>query len=139
MHLTVINISFSYSPGCRLTHLGFVSCLARIHTPKSPLHVSVKIANSVAHVHFQKDPCVHPFQKLDQSTFSMSDTDTEHIYIYIYMYIYIYIHIYILSVSQDAGRCNFIEDWDVQILKINLTGFVQNPTSLQNFSHELPK
>ena len=69
----------------------------------------------------------------------MSDTDTEHIYIYIYMYIYIYIHIYILSVSQDAGRCNFIEDWDVQILKINLTGFVQNPTSLQNFSHELPK
>ena len=38
-----------------------------------------------------------------------------------------------VSVYLLAGRCDFIENRDVKILKINLVGFVLNPNSLQVF------
>ena len=49
---------------------------------------------------------------------------------YICAYIYICTYIYVVSVSQNAGRCDFIENRDVKILKINLVGFVQIAASL---------
>jgi len=73
-------------------------------------------------------------------------------YVNIYIYIYILspvffnrttrlyagrsvcnIYIFIVSVSHNVGRCDFIENWDVKILTINLVGFVLNPKSLQVF------
>ena len=75
-------------------------------------------------------------------------------YIYIYVYIerereterererqrytFTYIDICIVSVSQNAGRWDFIENRDVKILKMNLQGFVLNPKSLRVFSRVLP-
>ena len=80
-----------------------------------------------------------------------------YVYIYIYIYVYIereretgrererqrytftYIDICIVSVAQNAGRCDFIENRDVKILKKNPVGFVLNPKSLQVFSRVFPQ
>jgi len=45
----------------------------------------------------------------------------------VYKHIHMYIHIDIVSVSQNTGQCELIENRDVKILKMNLTGFVPHP------------
>jgi len=56
------------------------------------------------------------------------------IYVYIYIFIHIFtcihIHTYVFSVSQNAGKCVFIETKDLKIRKMSLIGFVLSPTHI---------
>ena len=59
------------------------------------------------------------------------------VYIYVCIYIYIYIiHIYIYRLSLwKCRKCDCIENRDVKILKMNLTGFVPHPKWSWVFLH----
>ena len=57
----------------------------------------------------------------------------------VYKYIRMYIHKYVVSVSRNAGKCEFIGNRDIKILKKNRIGFGLNPEWLQISSRVLPE